>query len=83
MSEVDALAARAVECANDVLQGTRTPYEAAQELWQLSRDLDQLADAIRPFVALASEWEDDPANRIEYEADIRIEAERLRRRLSA
>jgi hypothetical protein len=42
-----------------------------------------LADAIRPFVALASEWEDDPANRIEYEADIRIEAERLRRRLSA
>jgi hypothetical protein len=56
---------------------------AAQELWQLSRDLDQLADAIRPFVALASEWEDDPANRIEYEADIRIEAERLRRRLSA
>jgi len=39
-----------------------------------------LADALRAFVALASEWEDDPENRMEYENDIRIEAEKLRRR---
>jgi hypothetical protein len=82
VSEIDAVYARVVACANAVLQGTRTPYEGAKELWLLSSEVDRLADALRAFVALASEWEEDPENRIAYENDIRIEAERLRRRLT-
>jgi hypothetical protein len=79
MSELDAVYGRAVAYATEVLQGARTPYEGARELWRLSTEVDRLADALRAFVALASEWEDDPENRIAYENDIRIEAERLRR----
>jgi hypothetical protein len=80
MSEIDAVVARALERANEVLQGTRAPYEGARELWRLSNDLSELVDALRPFAGLASEWEDNPAHRSEYENDIRIEAETFRRR---
>lgn len=79
MSEIAAVYVRVVACANEVLQGTRTPYEGARELWLLSSEVDKLGDALRAFVALASEWEDDPENRIAYENGIRIEAERVRR----
>jgi hypothetical protein len=79
-TEVEAVKERAVACANRVLQGTVAPSQGARELWLLSVEVEELADALRPFVGLASEWQDDPANREAYDKGIRDEAERLRRR---
>lgn len=79
MEELDALIARVVEIANDVLQEKRTPYEGAKELWSLSSAMWELPDALLPFVGLASEWEDDPAHRDEFDHDITLAMERLRR----
>jgi hypothetical protein len=36
-----------------------------------------LADALRVFAGLASEWQDDPGHRAVYEDDIRIAADRF------
>ena len=39
-----------------------------------------LPEALLPFVGLASEWEDHPDHRAEYDREIRIAMERFRRR---
>jgi hypothetical protein len=80
MQEFDALIARVVEVANDVLKEKRTPIDGATELWLLSTTMRELSDALLPFVGLASEWADSPAHRTDYDRDITIEMERLRRR---
>lgn len=79
MEELDALMARVVEIANEVLQETRTPYEGAKELWLLSSAMWELPDALLPFVGLASEWEDNPAHRPQADHEITLAMERLRR----
>jgi hypothetical protein len=81
MEELDALIARMVEVANDVLQERRTPSDGARELWRLWSEMSDLPDTLPPFVALASEWEDHSAGRAEFDREIMIEMERLRRRL--
>jgi len=50
MEELDALIARVVEVANEVLQEKRTPYDGAKELWRLSSAMWELPDALLPFV---------------------------------
>jgi hypothetical protein len=80
MEELDALIARVVEIANEVLQEKRTPYDGAKELWRLSSAMWELPDALLPFVGLASEWEDHPTHRAEFDHDITLAMERLRRR---
>ncbi len=79
MEELDALIARVVEIANEVLQETRTPYEGAKELWLLSSAMWELPDALLPFVGLASVWEDNPTQRSEADGEITLAMERLRR----
>lgn len=80
MKELDALLARVVEIATDVLQERRAPYDGAKELWRLSYAMWDLPEALLPFVGLASEWEDHPDQRAEYEREITLEMERIRRR---
>jgi hypothetical protein len=80
MQELDALIARVVEVATDVLEEKRTPYDGAKELWGLSSEMWELPGALLPFVGLASEWEDHPDHRTDFDRDITIEMERLRRR---
>jgi hypothetical protein len=80
MEEFDALVARAVKVATDVLEDKATPYEGAKELWGLSTAMWDLPEALLPFVGLASEWEDHPEHRAEYDDQIRIAMERFRRR---
>ena len=53
MEELDALIARVVAIANDVLQDRRSPYEGASELWRLSSEMYDLPEALLPFVGLA------------------------------
>jgi hypothetical protein len=80
MEELDALIARVVAIANEVLQDRRPPYEGAKELWRLSSEMYDLPEALLPFVGLASEWEDHPEHRAKYDHDITVAMERLRRR---
>jgi hypothetical protein len=80
VDEFDALVARTVKIANDVLQERLTPYDGARELWRLSSAMWDLPEALLPFVGLASEWEDQPAHRVKYDHDIRIAMEQFRRR---
>ena len=64
--------------ATDILDGSVTPYEGAREIWlRLSETVPELSERFSPFVAMASEWEDDPENRLAYEQDIRVAARRL------
>ena len=78
--EVEAAVEHDVACANGVVQGTIEPYEGAKRLWTLSTELGELADALRAFAGLASEWEDDPGHRVAYENEIRIAADRFKSR---
>ena len=77
MDEVGTVIARAVAHAHSIVQGTTTPYDGARELWRMEADLDGLVEALRPFVGLASEWEDDPAHREAYEREIYATADRF------
>jgi hypothetical protein len=65
------------EYARRIVAGEVSPYEGARRIWwevanEPGADLSLLA-----FVGLASEWEDAPAHRPDYEGDIVKEARRL------
>ena len=60
--------------AGAIVAGTLPPYEGARLLWRAWSELLR-PDDLTVFVGLASEWEDDPAHRDEYEQDI-LEAAR-------
>lgn len=67
----------ASEAAGQILEGTITPVVGARTLWRLARRVPDVEPELRPFVALASEWEDDEVNRSAYEKDIVEAARRL------
>lgn len=52
---VDALVARAVAIANEILQGTLAPYDGAKALWRMRSQLAEVEEALRIFVGLASD----------------------------
>ena len=80
--EPEALFAYVVGVATDVLNERLTPHDGARQLWQLSREMNALPQALLAFVGLASEWEDHPTARPELEREIVLEMERIRRRFS-
>ena len=55
--------------AHDVLSGSVKPYDGAKRIWGLYAKNPNLP-GLRPFVGLASEYEDDPQNRGAYENEI-------------
>jgi len=62
----------AQKLARDIVKGLIAPYEGAKRIWiDVARRVEDLEPALRPFIGLASEWEDDTAHRQEYEEDIR------------
>ena len=75
---VSEITERAVAIANEILQGKTDPYPGAKQLWLLCTELAALEEELRPFVGLASEWEDVPAQREAYERDIIAAADRFR-----
>jgi hypothetical protein len=64
--------------AMDIVAGRVTPIEGAREIWRKVALSSPAAEPLlRDFIGLASEWDDVPAQRPEYEADIREAAQRL------
>jgi hypothetical protein len=60
----------ASETAGGILDGTIAPIVGARTLWRIARRVPDLEPQLRPFVALASEWEDDETHRPAYDIDI-------------
>jgi hypothetical protein len=77
---VDALVARAVGVANEILQGETSPYDGAKALWRIQKALYGLDEALLVFVGLASEWEDSSEHRDHYEREIVVAADKFRAR---
>jgi hypothetical protein len=63
--------------AAEMLVGTLTPYEGSRLIWWNGWEPLERPDDLTPFVGLASEWEDDPEHRTEYEHDMLAEARSL------
>jgi hypothetical protein len=80
--EIDAIWARALHTANEIIQRRRNPVDAARELDQLRVELVRLEAALERFVGLAATWDYDPVRRDEIEHDILIAAETFRRNFS-
>jgi hypothetical protein len=78
--EVQAVIRRATAIVNEILQGDIDPYPGAKQLWLMHTELSALTAELRPFVRLASEWEDAPAQREFYEGDIIAAADAFRAR---
>ena len=74
-SEAGLSVAKAI--AKEVLAGRAAPYEGAKQIWaEVYVRFPQLSQ-LRPFVGLASEYEDDDIHRDEYIRDIMEECRRL------
>lgn len=70
------------EAAEEIVRASLEPYVGARRLWQLARMVPAIEPELRVFIGLASEWEDDPINRAEYDADIASAAQTLLATLS-
>lgn len=64
--------------AEGILEGTWSPYEGARKIWwNVANAFDkdpEIWGQLSVFVGLASEWEDHPTHRPEYEQDIKAAA---------
>ncbi|KSW30087.1 hypothetical protein [Cellulomonas sp. B6] len=76
-TEQEAAYVVAADIARDLLRGARTPIDTAREIWRVTGCVPQAQPRLLVFVGLMSEWDDDPAHRAEYDADIRAESARL------
>lgn len=66
--EAGLLVARSI--AEEVLSGSLSPYEGAKQIWGRIYVRNPHLHALKTFVGLASEYEDDPKNRNAYQEDI-------------
>lgn len=64
-NEAALLTARSI--ADDVLNGNFAPYDGAKQIWNRIYTRFPELTQLRPFVGLASEYEDDEKHRGEYE----------------
>jgi hypothetical protein len=65
------------EYARQIIAGETSPYEGARRIWWEVANEPGADSSLLAFVGLASEWEDSPRYRLEYEAAIMEEAQRL------
>jgi hypothetical protein len=56
--------------ARRIVTGEVPPYEGARALWRELAWEPEAGDSLLPFIGMASEWEDRPEFRREYETDI-------------
>lgn len=63
--------------ARRIVAGETTPYDGARRIWFEIANTKGADRSLLTFVGLASEWEDSPDYRTQYEADILDEARRL------
>jgi hypothetical protein len=61
----------AKETAKDIIAQKVMPHDGARFIWvKLARKVPEVEEALRVFIGLASEWEEDPSQREQYDADI-------------
>jgi len=65
------------EYACQIIAGETSPYEGARRIWWEVANEPGADPSLMAFIGLASEWEDSPRYRPEYEANIMGEAQRL------
>jgi hypothetical protein len=65
------------EHARRIIAGEVSPYEGARRIWWDIANEQGADPSLRVFTGMASEWEDDPHHRPEYEAEIIAEARQL------
>lgn len=63
--------AAASEVARRMNEGLLEPIDAARQVWRIARLAPAAEPDLRPFIGLASEWDDDPEHRAFYEEEIR------------
>lgn len=57
--------------AEQIVGGSREPADGARMIWwKVANRVPQLEDRLAVFVGLASEWDDNPHHRSEYDKDI-------------
>jgi hypothetical protein len=67
----------AIMWAQAIVSGELTPYEGSRLIWvDAATELDYPQE-LMGFVGLASEWEDQPEFRVQYEEDMREEARKF------
>jgi hypothetical protein len=54
--------------------GAISAIEFAEAVWWLACEVPEFEPTLRPFIGMASEWQDDAIHRLEYEDDIRVAA---------
>jgi hypothetical protein len=78
MSQREAAELLAREAAKELLRGAISPYEGAKGIWRLSLLLSgEDLSTFDPFIYAASEWEDRPEDRSEFDKEIREAAKVL------
>jgi hypothetical protein len=71
-SDLEAGLTVAKHIARRVVDGNLEPIDGARIIWwKVSTRTPELRERLIQFVGLASEWEDSPAHRVEYDQDIR------------
>ena len=63
--------------ASELVAGALTPYEGARRIWWQGWETLGRPDELTVFVGLASQWEDHPGQRTEYERHIVTAARKL------
>jgi hypothetical protein len=69
-SRKEAVLVIAREYAREIVAGETPTYEGARRIWQELANEPDADGSLLVFVGLASEWEDVPQYRLQYEADI-------------
>jgi hypothetical protein len=76
-SRSEALLVVARAYARQIISGELSPYDGARRIWWEVASESDADQSLKSFVGLASEWEDVPQYRPQYEAEIVQEAHRL------
>jgi len=71
LSELQVGRLAAASIAGQLADGQLEPIEAARAIWKVAVLAPASEAVLRPFIGLASEWDDDPENRDVYDEEIR------------
>lgn len=74
LSEYRAAMFSAAHVAQRLGEGRMEPIEAARSIWRIAVQVPESERDLRPFIGLASEWDDDQESRSYYEEEIRSRA---------
>lgn len=74
LSDYQAAMLCASHVARQLGRGEREPIDAARAIWRIATQVPASQVDLRPFIGLASEWDDDLDSRSHYDEEIRSRA---------